>query len=300
MTIRSIFIAASTVLAATPAAAKDSAWLQKQIAQAKSGAVIVIPAGDYDLTDAKISRSVTLKGEGAVTLRSASVTEKGILVPLAGVDLTLENITFEGARSWDRNGAGVRHEGRNLTITNCHFIGNEDGILATGDEAGVIVIRNTTFIDNGFGDGQSHAIYVSSGSRINVEDSKFEGTRIGHHLKSLAGETIVKNVVFDDARGRGSYAIDASRGGALSVENSTFIQSADGENQAIVNYDLSRGGAAEGVRFVNPKIVNAYEGAVFLRNDTKTAPVIIGAAIDNRARLPLRMVSLGSPKPVTK
>jgi hypothetical protein len=292
--------AAVAALAIAPASAKDGAWLQKQIAQAKSGAVIVIPAGDYDLTDVKISRSITLKGDGAVTLRSASVTEKGILTPLAGVDLTLENLTFHGARSWDRNGAGVRHEGRNLTIVNCRFISNEDGILATGDEAGAIVIRNSKFVDNGFGDGQSHAIYVSSGRRIEVEGSTFEGTRIGHHLKSLAGETIVRDVVFDDARGRGSYAIDASKGGALSVENATFIQAADGENQAIVNYDLSRGGVAASVRFVNPKIINAYEGAVFLRNDTKTAPVIIGAAIDNRARLPLRMVSLGSPKPMTK
>ena len=71
MTSQMFFVAAATLLAAAPATAKDSAWLQKQIAQAKPGAVIVIPAGDYDLTDAKISRSMTLKGDGAVTLEEA-------------------------------------------------------------------------------------------------------------------------------------------------------------------------------------------------------------------------------------
>ena len=298
MTHHIVLIAAAAGLSAAPAAAKDSAWLQKQIAQAKPGAVIIIPAGDYDLTDAKIARSMTLKGDGAVTLRSAAVTEKGILVPLQGVDLTLENLTFAGARSWDRNGAGVRHEGRNLTIVNCRFIANEDGILATGDETGAILIRDSSFIDNGFGDGQSHAIYVSSGRRIEVEGSTFEGTRIGHHLKSLAGETIVRDVVFDDARGRGSYAIDASKGGALSVENSTFIQAADGENYSIVNYDLTRGGAATRLVVSGNKIVNYYDGGVFLRNDTKLAPALFENRIENKGKKPLLLTSPGSPKPV--
>lgn len=276
---------------------RDGAWLQAEIARAKAGAVIVVPDGDYDLTDVKVPRSLTLRAAGRAVLRSASVTDKGILVPQPGVDLTVENLTFEGARAWDKNGAGIRHEGRNLTIINCRFIANEDGVLATGDPAGVISIQGSAFIGSGFGDGQSHGVYVSSGARVEVEDTHFAATRIGHHLKSLADATLVRRSTFDDQHGRSSYAIDASKGGALTVEDSRFIQSADSDNQAIINYDLSRGGAAAAIRIINPRIVNAYDGGVFLRNDTKSAPVIAGAAIENRARRPLRMVSPGSPAP---
>lgn len=282
------------------AATNDSAWLKRAIASAKSGAVIDVPAGDYDLTDVKIARSLTLRGpaQGGVVFRSAETTEKGILVPLGGVDLTVENITFSGAKSWDRNGAGVRHEGRNLTIVNCRFIGNEDGILATGAADGVVKILDSEFVDSGFGDGQSHAIYVVNAARLDVVDSKFIGTRIGHHVKSLADATIVSGTLFDDAYGRSSYAVDASKGGDVVIENNRFIQAADADNYTIVNYDLSRGGEAKSLRLVGNEITNRFDGGVFLRNDTRLAPVIDGNKIANEGKRALALVSPGSPAPL--
>lgn len=294
-------LAASLIVAAcgSPASAGDSDWLKRQIAAAKNGAVIEIPAGDYDLTDLKISRSLSLRGDagGGTVFRSAETTEKGILVPLAGVDLTVENIVFSGAKSWDRNGAGIRHEGRNLTVVNCKFVGNEDGILATGNPEGAIAIDKSSFIDSGFGDGQSHGIYVSSGGRLEISSSRFVGTRIGHHIKSLADVTIVRGTVMDDAYGRSSYAIDASRGGDVTIENNKFIQAADGENYSIVNYDLTRGGAATRLVASGNEIVNYYDGGAFLRNDTRLAPTLSENRIENKGKKPLLLISPGSPKP---
>jgi hypothetical protein len=284
---------------AAHAAPGDSAWLIDQISSAKPGAVIEVPAGDYDLTDQKIYRSMTIRGsaDGKTILRSAATTEKGILVPLIGVDLVVENVTFAGAKSWDRNGAGIRHEGRNLTVVNCRFLGNEDGILSTGDKNGVITIERSLFRDSGFGDGQSHAIYVDGAALVDVKDSKFVSTRIGHHLKSLAQKTVVRNTTFDDGHGRGSYAIDASRGGALVVENSVFIQASDAENYSVINYDLTRGGSAEGITLKGNKVVNRFRGGVFLRNDTKLAPVMAANEIENLGGKPMALTSPGSPKP---
>ncbi len=286
-------------LAMSPALAGDSAWLADAIASAKSGAVIDIPAGDYDLTDQKIYRSLTLKGsaDGKTTLRSAAVTEKGILVPLTGVDLRVENITFAAAKSWDRNGAGIRHEGRNLTVVNCRFIGNEDGILSTGDKSGAIVIERSLFRESGFGDGQSHGVYVDGAALVDVRDSKFVSTRIGHHLKSLSKKTIVRGTTFDDGHGRGSYAIDASRGGELIAENNVFIQASDAENYSIVNYDLTRGGSADGLVITGNRVINRFQGGNFLRNDTKLQPVMINNTIENHGGKPLALTSPGSPKP---
>lgn len=281
------------------AAPGNSAWLVEEINAAKAGAVIDVPAGDYDLTDFKIYRSITLKGsaDGKTVLRSAAVTDKGVLVPLTGVDLRVENITFSGTKSWSRNGAGIRHEGRNLTIVNCRFIGNEDGVLSTGDKDGVITIERSLFHDNGFGDGQSHAIYVDGAALVDVRDSKFVSTRIGHHLKSLSRKTIVRNTTFDDGHGRGSYAIDASRGGALIAENNVFIQASDAENYAVVNYDLTRGGAADGLTLTGNKIVNRFRGGVFLRNDTKLAPVMADNEIENLGGKAMALTNPGSPQP---
>jgi hypothetical protein len=287
---------------ASGALAGDSAWLQDAIASAKSGAVIEIPAGDYDLTDQKIYKSITLKGaaDGKTVLRSAAVTEKGILVPLTGVDLRVENITFSGAKSWDRNGAGIRHEGRNLTIVNCRFLGNEDGILSTGDKNGNILIERSLFRESGFGDGQSHGIYVDGAALVDVSDSKFVSTRIGHHLKSLSKKTVVRGTTFDDGHGRGSYAIDVSRGGELIAENNVFIQASDAENWSIINYDLTRGGSADGLTIVGNRVINRFQGGVFLRNDTKLQPLMNANAVENLGKKPLALTSPGSPQPRAK
>jgi len=282
------------------ASAGDSEQLKRRIASAKNGAIIEIPAGNYDLTDLKISRSVTLRGDanGGTVFRSAETTEKGILVPLTGVDLQVENIAFSGAKSWDRNGAGIRHEGRNLTVSNCRFIGNEDGILATGDARGVIRILNSEFVDSGFGDGQSHGIYVSSGGRLEVAQSRFVGTRIGHHIKSLADQTVVEDTMMDDAYGRSSYAIDVSKGGDVMIRNNKFIQSADADNYTIINYDLTRGGAATRLVVTGNEITNRFDGGVLLRNETKLAPVMNANTIVNEGKRPLALVAPGSPAPV--
>jgi hypothetical protein len=296
-----IAVAAALALAACGASPSPagSEWLKRAIASAKPGAVIEIPAGDYDLKDVRIAKSLTLRGDpdGGTVFRSAETTEKGILVPLSGVDLTIENVGFEGAKSWDRNGAGIRHEGRRLAILNCRFISNEDGILATGDPDGVITIARSRFVDSGFGDGQSHAIYVVNGRRLEVVDSEFVGTRIGHHVKSLAAETLIRGSLFDDAYGRSSYAVDASKGGDVTIEGNQFVQSADADNHAIINYDLTRGGEARRLTIVGNKVVNRFDGGVFVRNDTDLPPTMRANSIVNEGRRPMATTSPGSPRP---
>ncbi len=302
--IKNIALGIAAAFFLTPLAgaeANDGPWLIRQIARAPKGGTIEIPAGAYDLTDVKITKSVTLSGaaDGTTVFRSAEVTEKGILVPQSGVDLTIENITFEGARSWDRNGAGIRHEGRNLTIINCRFVNNDDGVLSTGSPSGEISISASTFTNNGFGDGQSHAIYVVDAAKLTITDSSFIGTRIGHHVKSLAAVTRVSNTIFDDSHGRTSYAIDTSKGGDVTIVENTFIQAANADNGAIINYDLTRGGEAGALIVSANNITNHFDGGVLLRNDTRATPVMSGNSVLNRGGQDLRTVSRGSPAPIS-
>lgn len=262
----------------------DAGALMRSIANAKSGATLRVPAGLYDIADLRIEKDLTIVGDGDVVFFSSRTVEKGLIVPGWNVDLIVENITFRGARSYDRNGAGIRHDGDNLTVVDCRFIGNEDGILATGDDKGAIDIVRSAFIGNGFGDGYSHGIYVSSGASLAIADSRFVGTKIGHHVKSLAAKTTITGTSFDDADGRTSYSVDASGGGAVVIARNSFVKAADADNSTLINYDLTRGGAASELRITENRIVNRNPWGRLLRNSTALKPVIDGNEIANEGR----------------
>lgn len=266
----------AAILAPAEAAPGDRQALVIAINKAKSGGVVVVPAGEYNIADLPIRRSITLKGEGDVVFTSTRSVRKGLLVPAQDVSLRVENITFRGAQSPDLNGAGIRHDGLDLEVVNCTFEDNENGILATGSDFGHIRILRSTFRNNGHGDGYSHGIYVSSADSIDIQDSKFIGTRIGHHVKSLAASTRVAGSTLDDADGRTSYALDVSAGGAVTFENNTVVKNADADNESFINYDLTRGGKAKSLRIVGNRFISRHPGARLLRNDTKLKPVFQG------------------------
>lgn len=258
----------------TAARADDTGVLSRIIHNAGRGETVVIKAGRYDIADLKIRKSVTIVGEGDVTFFSSRSVAKGLLNPMPHVSVRVENITFEGARSPDLNGAGIRHDGDDLWVVNCRFIDNDDGILATGSDFGEIHIESSEFVGNGHGDGYSHGIYVARAERLEVTASKFVGTRIGHHVKSLAATTNVRDNLFDDADGRSSYAVDASKGGAVTITGNSFTKSADADNETIVNYDLTRGGKAVSLVIRDNVVVNHHRGGRLLRNATSLQPIV--------------------------
>lgn len=269
-----------------PAAASqgDASALTRAIGAAKTGETVRIPAGEYDIADLRIRRSARLVGDGEVAFFSSRPVAKGLLNPLEGVSLTVENITFRGARSPDLNGAGIRHDGADLTVIDCVFIGNENGILYTGAPDGRVRIERSSFIDSGHGDGYSHGVYINEAAALTVTESRFSGTRIGHHLKSLARTTHVSRSQFDDTSGRASYALDVSAGGDVVFAGNSVIKSADADNPSIVNYELTRGGSAVALRIENNRILNRHPNARLLRNDTAVAPVIAGNEVINEGR----------------
>lgn len=284
-----LFLIAAAAAAIAPAFAAaapagDARTLVRAVETARKGAVVRVPAGEYDIADLRISRDMTLIGDGEVVFHSTRKVEKGLLVPGWDVSFRVENITFRGAVSYDQNGAGIRHDGADLTVVDCRFIDNENGILATGDDKGAVEIVRSAFIGNGHGDGYSHGVYVSSAARLIVSESRFEGTKIGHHVKSLAGETTITESVFDDAKGRTSYAVDASRGGAVTISGNSFVKASDADNNALFNYDLSRGGEAVALRIIDNDIVNRHRSAILLRNNTGLAPVLENNEIRNEGR----------------
>ncbi len=249
--------------------------IRNAIADAGPGGTVRIRGGRYAATDLQIPYDMTLIGEGVVFITSVRPVAKGLLVPLSGVSLEVRGLIFENATSADKNGAGIRVEGSALIVRDCVFRKNENGILATGSDGGQITISGSRFIDNGYGDGFSHGIYVSSAARLEISGSRFEGSRIGHHVKSVATEaTIVRNTTFDDQTGRASYMIDATAGGELLVEGNTMVRAASAEQETLINYDISRGGARGTITIRNNQVVNKKPNAKLLRNAAE-APVYL-------------------------
>jgi hypothetical protein len=212
---------------------------------AQDGDVIEIDAGLYQ-DDIVVWRAnnLTLRGMGGRAHLQATVqipyipgndqaNGKAIWV-IKGSDTVVENIEFSGASVPDQNGAGIRAEGSGLTVRNCYFHDNEDGILGG---SGTVTIEHSEFAYNGYGDGQTHNLYISNIDELIFRYNYSHHARIGHNLKSRARvNRIYYNRIMDEADGTSSYAIDLPNGGLSFIVGNLIQQGADTDNSTIVSY----------------------------------------------------------------
>jgi len=215
--------------------------LADAVSAARAGDTIMMTPGLYLDDSAIINVALTIEGIGkGATLRVTQPLKnrKGVLV--VNASLTVRNLIFEDASVTDadgKNGAGIRHQAGDLTIENCIFRGNQNGILAGADSSSAIRVRGSEFIDNGAGDGYTHALYVGAISRLEVSDSRFSGTKVGHNIKSRALTTLVRDTILEDGvEGTASYAIDLPNGGEAVLTNVRIIQGERTSNATMVAF----------------------------------------------------------------
>jgi len=209
------------------------------LAAAQDGDVIEIDAaGNYDGDVCAITRNnLTIRGiNGRARIDAAGqyAWGKGIWV-VAGDNITIENIEFSGAKVPDRNGAGIRIDKGNLTVRNCVFHHNENGIL--GGFYGKVVVEHSEFYDNGYGDGQSHNIYINSGvAEFTLRFSASRRARVGHLVKSRASANYILYNRLTQEDGSGSYEIDLPNGGLAYVIGNVIQQSDTTQNRGMLSY----------------------------------------------------------------
>ena len=217
---------------------RQYASIAAAVTAARDGDVVEVAAGTYTNDFATITRRISIVGVGglAVLKATANISNgKGMLVTRA--DTTLRRLRFEGARVADRNGAGVRYESGVLTIDQCHFTNNENGILANPNSTGRMSISRSEFSANGRGDGYTHGIYVNKIAELRVVTSYFHDTKVGHHIKSRASRTILDgNRIVDGTNGTASYNVDAPNGGVVEITNNQIVQGAYSQNSAILHF----------------------------------------------------------------
>ncbi len=254
---------------------------------AKPGDVIRIAPGEY--TDCAVWRAsrLTIEGTGSgAVLADKSCAGKGIFV-IQGSDTTVRNLTFARARVPDRNGAGIRVEGRNLTVEHSRFIDNENGILAGGLANGTIRILDSEFLGNGECSPLcAHGIYVGAIDKLDIERSRFADQHIGHHIKSRALDTVlIDNDIADGPEGDSSYLVDISNGGNLLMQGNRMEKGPKSSNTGTA---VSIG--AEGVTHPTQELIvrgNRFtsdlpEPTVFVRNLTTTPALLSGNHLQGR------------------
>jgi len=228
---------------------------------ARDGDVIEIDAGIYD-GDAAVWRQhrLTIRGVGGrAHLRAdgAHAEGKGIWV-VKGNDTVIESVEFSGAKVRHENGAGIRLEGTGLTVRDCFFHDNENGIITGARQTSDIVVEHSEFAYNGFGNGYSHNLYIGSVRSFTLRYSYVHHALVGHNVKSRAlRNTITYNRITDESDGRSSYSIEFPNGGLSFVIGNVIQQGPTTENPTIVSY------GAEGFQhplnelyFVNNTVVN--------------------------------------------
>ena len=237
---------------------------------AHDGDTVEIDAGIYAGDVAVWRRNrLTIRGLGGrAHLRADGAHAEGKAIwVIKGNDTTIEALEFSGATVPDHNGAGVRLEGAGLAVRDCYFHDNEDGILAGAGPTSDIVVEHSEFAHNGFGDGQTHNLYIGKVRSFTLRFSYVHDAFVGHNVKSRALRSqITYNRIVDETNGRSSYAIDLPDGGLSFVIGNVIQHGAAAENSTVVSY------GAEGFKhplnelyFVNNTVINdRLEGGRFL------------------------------------
>lgn len=206
---------------------------------AKDDDIVEIQAGEY-YGDVAIWRQkkLTIRARGGkARLHAAgkSAQHKAIWV-LQNGDFHIENIEFIGTHVYDKNGAGIRFEGGTLLVKNCLFYANDTGLLTT-DSADSLVIENSEFAYNGYGDGFSHNLYVGKMRSLKITGSYFHHVNVGHGIKSRAQNNhIYYNRITDESGGRASYEVDLPNGGIAYLVGNIIQQDVVPQNSAIITF----------------------------------------------------------------
>ncbi|MCX6140920.1 MAG: right-handed parallel beta-helix repeat-containing protein [Candidatus Kapabacteria bacterium] len=239
-----------------------------------NGDTVLIDAGEYvgDVCSWR-ANNLLLRGEGLVILRAnGKAAEQKAIWVVKGNDCVIDGIDFRDCAVPDRNGAGIRVEGTNITVQRCAFRKNQDGILAGDNRTSTITVEYCEFDRSGAGDGLSHAIYVNHVRRFIFRYNYSHGTLVGHEFKSRALETFIAYNRISNEDGTGSRNIDLPNGGTSVIIGNVIQHGPNAENGNVIGYGLEGmvDTVANNLTVAYNTIVNERSSATFIRADTNT------------------------------
>lgn len=215
---------------------------------ARDGDVVDIIPGEYSGESVRWTADhLLIRGHGGMARidgRGVRLVQDKAIWLVQGDDVRIEHVAFSGARSSDRNGAGIRAEGQRLLIVGCSFDDNETGLLSNSVHGAEIEVLHSSFSRNGHTDGQAHQIYIGRIARFVLRGSYLSASRVGSAVKSRALESLViANRIVDGADGRSNYTLDFSEGGRAVVLGNELEQGPYSGNRHVIAFapEHSRG-----------------------------------------------------------
>jgi len=267
------------------------------IAAARSGDTIQIDAagnGTYDGDVCSWSTSnLTIEGvNGRAHIDAAGRNSGGKAIWVIGGDnTTVRNVELSGATVPDHNGAGIRQEGAGLTVVGSSFHHNENGILAGANPTSVITIDSSEFAHNGYGDGQSHNIYIGAVRSFVLRSSYSHDAEVGHLVKSRAASNSIRLNRLTQQGGTGSYELDLPNAGQSYVVGNLLQQGPSSQNSNLFAY------GEEGV--TNPSSQLTIVNNTFVNDKGSGAAVVVGSQVTSSVTAQ-NNISTGSSSFVTQ
>lgn len=197
-------------------------------AAAHDGDTITIAPGEYFDCTVWRPNHLTIVGEGEVTITDAACEGKAAFV-IPGNAITIRNIGFARIRVPSDNGAGIRGEGRDLTVEDSRFVNAQMGILAASPAGGALRIVGCRFTEIGSSlTGRVNvAIRATGFDLVHIERTVFEKARGGGDISVDDARVELIADHFSDEGGHMAGPMVTVQGGALLLENSTIDLAAD-------------------------------------------------------------------------
>ena len=260
--------------------------LGSAVAAARAGDQIFVRAGTYHNDYAVVRTPITIIGVGGFAhLKSDGMIPNTKAIVIVAADATFTNVEFSGAKVDDQNGAGIRWEGGNLTLRNCWFHDNEDGLLSATIPDGTIVIERSKFEHNGNFSDQRHNLYIGHVAAARVSDTLFYDAVDGSGLKSRARRNDIANNRFIDAPhwDTQNYHIDLPDGGDAVVRHNFFHREATASNRAIIHFGGEVKDAQGSLQVTDNVMQSTRDVTAAILNHTRVAVELAGNTLRNIA-----------------
>lgn len=271
----------------------------------QDGDTIYIEGGVYANDATKwIKKNLTFIGLGTGSNRtilrhSGNIPNgKGIFVfetPGTCDNASIDNIVFDGAMVSDAdggNGAGIRFQATNITVTNCLFTNCQNGILEGNGNVSSsnVIIENSEFFNNGYQlqddpthSGYEHHIYIgASADTLLVKNCWFRHPRgQANSIKTRAQRNyILYNLIDEEATGYGSWEINIAQGGLNVILGNIIIQGPASANRGVIGYDAATN-PLQDFYFVNNTVINKNAGNINYFNTVPASGITTFKIVNN-------------------
>lgn len=256
----------------------------------QDGDIVEIEAATY-VDDFTVwpRKSFTIRGVNGRPHFAAknNVSNRKAIWVIKGDDVVIENIEFSGARVGDKNGAGVRAEGRKLTIRNSYFHHNQFGVLTANKPEAEIVVDSSEFAYQLRKGTFTHGLYIGRTKRATVTNSYFHHNHRGHQIKTRAKENYILHNRVTDEDGTSSFLVEMPNCGLSYVIGNILHQGEKAENRTGISYGNEGCGGDRNRQLyvVNNTFVNDASSGTFVINRSLTEAVIANNLIIGRVRL---------------